>query len=105
MTKLKQVQAIVKDVLQTVPEARDSDMLLFYRICERLNPRALSMPFGLVLLEMRDYNLPAFETVRRTRQKVQADNPDLRGSRRTQQARDALIPEFRSYAVEGAKHG
>ena len=49
------------------------------------------------LLNMKHYGLPGFETVRRSRQKVQADNPDLAGNaavRRKRAKQEAVYREF-----------
>jgi hypothetical protein len=47
---------------------------------------------------MKDYQFPAFETVRRTRQKLQAEFPELSGNREVQEHREANEAVFRDYA-------
>ena len=80
MKDIKRTSDIVKEILEDVPEARNSDMLLYYRVCEKLNDVSLGMPFGIVLVNLKEFNLPPFESVRRTRQKLQASYPELCGS-------------------------
>jgi len=78
--ELNQTLDIVKDTLSHYPAARDSDMYLYHIITLRLNPTAARMPFGDVILRLEELGLPCFETVRRTRQKVQSEHPELKGS-------------------------
>ena len=85
--ELNQTLVLVKDILVAHPAARDSDMCLYSIIVSRLNPAAARMPFGEVILRLNDLGLPCFETVRRTRQKVQAEHPDLKGSVKTRSFR------------------
>ena len=80
MKRIRRTNDIVKDILETVPEARNSDMLLYYRVCERLNHNSIGLPFGIVIVNLKELNLPPFESVRRTRQKLQASYPELRAS-------------------------
>lgn len=80
-TELKNTTELVKSVLKMYPEARNSDNFLYYTICKTIGRRngidvdSMSMP--RFFLHLKDYGFPAFETVRRTRQKIQAENPEL----------------------------
>lgn len=47
---------------------------------------------------MKEYNMPAFETVRRTRQKIQHDNPELSGCDDVEAKRMVNEEMFRDYA-------
>lgn len=85
--ELNQTLVLVKDILKHYPYARDSDMYLYSIIVRRLNPGAATMPFENVILNLDDLGLPCFETVRRTRQKVQAEHPDLKGSEKVRSLR------------------
>jgi hypothetical protein len=44
------------------------------------------------------YSIPAPETVRRARQKIQENTPYLKGSGRCQEARKELEEDFRQFA-------
>ena len=85
--ELNQTLVMVKDILTHYPMARDSDMYLYLRIVKRVNPSAAGMKFEDVILNLNDLGLPCFETVRRTRQKVQAENPGLKGSEKVRSLR------------------
>lgn len=69
------VKNLVYNILDRDPKARNSDMYLYFRVCETLNASAIEKPFGEVLLGLQDLGLPGFETIRRTRQKLQEVNP------------------------------
>jgi len=70
----------VKEILEEVPDARNSDMLLYYMVCYKKNITTLGEPFGYVIMNLKSLKLPPFESVRRSRQKIQAAYPELAGT-------------------------
>ena len=70
---------VVRQALTDHKDARDSDFRLVGWVIKVMCPNAMKMTFGDVLWNASSLNLPSFETIRRTRQKLQHDNPDLRG--------------------------
>lgn len=70
---------IVKKMLTIHPETRDSDQRLICWVYAETNPEVLKLSFSKVMWNSAFFNLPSFETIRRTRQKLQHDNPELRG--------------------------
>lgn len=96
--ELRNTTKIVKDILQGYPEARNSDNLLYIKVCERLNNTALHKPFWQVLASLKELNLPGFETVRRARQKIQASCPELSGDSNVEAQRMINEDIFREYA-------
>jgi hypothetical protein len=96
--ELHTTQDIVKEILETNKMARNSDMALYVKVCEKINPGALSKPFWVVLLSLKEYNLPNFETVRRTRQKLQASYPELAGDVDVEAQRILNEEVFKEYA-------
>lgn len=77
-SKLYETKELVKQVLEENERTRNSDNELYIEICYRINPHVLYMPFADVLSQLAEFSLPPFESVRRTRQKIQAECPDLR---------------------------
>lgn len=77
MKNIKRTQDLVKEILETVPETRNSDDELYFHVCKRINPDAMLKPFYKVVLHRKEHALPPFESVRRTRQKLQAAYPEL----------------------------
>ena len=75
--KNKSIRDLVRKVLELTPEARDDDMLLVALVWERevIN---LDNIFWLI----RDGEVTHFETIRRTRQKLQEIHEELQGKTR-----------------------
>lgn len=106
MNDLKAVSAMVKNILMEDSQARNDDNVLYLKVLQRVSNRnsidLQSMTVPVFLLKMREYGLPGFETVRRSRQKVQADNPELAGSavvRRKRAKQETVYREFATSEV------
>lgn len=78
--KLYETKALVKEVLEENENARNSDNELYIEICYRVNPSAMRLPFADVIGNLDRFGLPPFESVRRSRQKLQEQHPDLRSN-------------------------
>lgn len=100
--ELKNTTELVREVLQSHPKARNSDNELYYWVCAIIGHRngidvhKMSMP--LFFLHLHEYGFPQFETVRRTRQKLQATYPELCGSKTVEGQRRMNEEAFREYA-------
>lgn len=101
MTEIRKTAALVLDVLKEHPQSRNSDMLLYLKVCETINPEALKMPLCAVLPSLKEYGLPPFETVRRARQKIQAVLPYLGSNEKVASFRGEREKDFREFAREG----
>lgn len=101
MNEIRKTASLVLDVLKEQPQTRNSDMLLYLKVCEIINPEALKMPLCAVLPSLKEYGLPPFETVRRARQKIQAVLPYLGSNEKVEAFRDARENDFREFAREG----
>ena len=81
MENLKTVSALVKNILEHDQKARNTDNHLYLMVLEHysglrgIDIHAMTVPVFLKELDRRSF--PGFETVRRSRQKVQATYPDL----------------------------
>lgn len=102
MNDLKAVSAIVKSILTDNVRARNDDNVLYLMVLRHVSDRnnidIQSMTVPVFLLKMKDYGLPGFETVRRSRQKVQADNPELEGTETTRRKRAKQEAVYREFA-------
>lgn len=96
--KLKNIKALVEHILKNVPATRSSDMRLYYEVCSCANPGALEECFGDVIMNLDSLNLPPFESVRRSRQKVQAEHPELAADDVVQVFRAENEQEYRDFA-------
>lgn len=82
MNKEKEIvktHSLVKRILEENRNARNSDLVLYMEICRKVNNSALYLPLYEVLTNFKEYGLPSFETVSRTRRKVQEKHKNLRG--------------------------
>lgn len=101
MNKAKELNTtteLVKDILEHDPAARSSDDYLYYMVCRKIDGNSVNLPFWKVMLNRKEYNFPAFESVRRVRQKMQAKNPELSGDSTVEAYREMNEEVFREYA-------
>ncbi|MCI8632484.1 MAG: hypothetical protein HFE64_03245 [Lachnospiraceae bacterium] len=104
MNELVNTKNLVAGILKQDKTARDSDDYLYYLVCKEKmkaagdNIDGISFRDGLIYRSF--YGLPAFETVRRARQKIQAQNPDLCASADMQGMREMKEARFRAFAKE-----
>ena len=102
MQELKTVTSIVMDVLERYPQTRNSDGLLWLKVLEcqaykmDMDLRMLSVPSFLP--RIKELGFAPFESVRRTRQKLQATYPHLAASETVQIYRAENEAEFRAFA-------
>ena len=100
--ELKTTTDLVKDILRKYPQTRNSDNELYFRVCAELgkqkgiNIHTMSMP--AFFLHMKDYGFPATESVRRARQKLQAEYPELAAVPEVEGQRNLNEKDFRNYA-------
>ena len=103
MNDLKAVSAIVKNILMENTRARNDDNVLYLMVLNHVSNRnsidIQSMTVPVFLMKMKEYGLPGFETVRRSRQKVQADNPELEGTEATRRKRAKQEAVYREFAT------
>lgn len=99
MDNLYRIEDMVAVILKEDEESRNSDTRLYYEFCKRYNPSILSDGFGGVLQNFNDYGLPRFASVSRARRKLQAQRPELRGSKDVKRWRSENELAVCSYAV------
>lgn len=76
---MKDLNDLIKKILTEHKEARDDDFKVIGYVVKALNPEAMQLTFAQTLWNHSKLDLPSFETIRRTRQKIQHDHPELRG--------------------------
>lgn len=99
MSRCSKVGPVVKKVLTEKPYTRDDDFLLIYEVYKEFLPDLDNMSFKDVMLNHKDYKLPYFESVRRTRPKLQNQFSELLSSKIVQEGRRDLEDDYREYAV------
>lgn len=83
MNELKTTAALVKHILETNPQARNSDSFLYLKVIQ---------------LNINNIGFTGFETVRRARQKIQAQYPELAANKSVSAARMENEKDFRAFA-------
>lgn len=106
MRRLKNITKLVITLLETDERCRNSDNYLYYCII-----KTLAFEFGIPIenIKVTDFLLdvdrsrvfPPFETVRRSRQKVQEHRPDLAARINIQGLRADAEAVYVEYAREG----
>ena len=102
MTDLKTTTEIVKAILEEDERTRNSDSFLYLKVLELYAERygivlhKVTVPTFLQHLESMGF--PPFESVRRTRQKIQQHHPELCGSEKVETMRSVNEEVYREYA-------
>lgn len=101
--ELKNIVDLVHAFLRDDPETRSSDSVLYYKILDVYGKRKgidiESMPIPCFFLQMAG-EFPNYESVRRSRQKIQAKYPELSANKNVKQFRDENEAVFREFAVD-----
>ena len=102
MDNLRNTKNLVRTALETSLKARNSDNYLYYLVCKAImQPRGVNidtLSFKEGLLHREQYNLPNYETVRRTRQKIQQEDPALAATAEVEAERAIREEAFREFA-------
>lgn len=109
MKDLKNTKALVTAILEQDQAARNSDYILYLRVLQtiaeqhsNLAPlKSLTVVDFLNGLNKPNCPYPGFETVRRSRQKVQAEFPHLCASKDVKEYRAENEEAFRKFAIGG----
>lgn len=96
--ELNSIKALVKSILEEDEQARNSDSFLYFRLLERIDKAVLTIPVHEFLLSMGLHGIPPFESVRRTRQKIQAECPWLAACDRVKELRTENEEIYREFA-------
>lgn len=100
MKRIHNISEIVKSILTNYPDTRNSDVLLYVKVCKTMNPDIADMSFETAMLRREDLGIANFETVRRSRQKIQSENEHLRACEKVMDARYENWKVMREYAME-----
>ncbi len=77
---MKKYLPIIKEVLEESETSRNDDLVLAYRVFEKIDSQIVTMNLGAVLRRIKDKQIPSFDTCTRLSRKLKQENPDLRGS-------------------------
>lgn len=100
--ELKTTKALVKNILENEPATRNSDSYLYFRVIREIalqkNMELRDVSITEFLLNMSDWGFPPFESVRRARQYIQHDNPELSSNATVLDFRTMNEAVFRQFA-------
>lgn len=103
MAKLKTVAATVKRILEVCPQARNSDSYLYLKVIECMDAdngtEVKWLSVHTFLMNINELGIPNFETVRRARQKIQAQYPELAACRKVDALRANNESAYRAFAL------
>lgn len=98
MDELNSTYDLVKNILNNNERSRNSDNYLFYLVAKNILARkgldADVIGFKELFSSLNKYGIPPFETVTRSRRKVQQKHPELVGSRSVNIERAMKQEEF-----------
>ena len=100
MQKLREVKKYVEEVLREKPYTRSSDNILYSCVIEKLG-----VPSDISAAEFfrraKEIGAPNVESIRRARQKVQAEHPELKGDPDVEAARALEEENYKEFAING----
>ena len=95
--EFKRANALVLKILEENPKTRNSDNLLYLIFLETVHPGITKQSIATILLNLESLGLPCFETIRRARQKIQAEREDLKADEAVQDFRTEREIAFREF--------
>lgn len=103
MNELKNTTALVKSILEQDKRCRNSDSFLYLKVLSAVGKQKgidlekMSVPY--FLLNLHGAGFPGFETVRRTRQKLQQHHPELAACEAVEGFRAENEQKYKAYAL------
>ena len=98
MENLKTLEGKVRIILEKNKDARDDDMVLYLALCNDCLANAGEIPLAEIMERHKSLGLPGFESVSRTRRRLQARYLELMSSVPVQAKRAAGEKDFRRYS-------
>ncbi len=109
MNDLRTTRKLVKSILEENPQTRNSDSYLYFKVlkhrADQMGVDLRQLSVASFLLGMNDFGFPIFETVRRSRQKLQAAFPELAACETVEEYRMENEKVFRGFALEHLEGG
>lgn len=100
MVNFKTTEERVVYVLENYPLTKKSDTNLILAVYALIDREIVNLPFRDVLkLVANDNRFPSFETIRRTRQKAQAQRPELKDEQTAKVREGEMQDSYKEYAL------
>lgn len=95
---LYKTEEVVERVLRQHKDTRSDDFILIYRVFKEINENAvIREPFYQIMLNHKEYGLPAIASVMRARRKVYEKYPYLKPEKISELRKDKE-EEYREYS-------
>ncbi len=98
LKEMKTSKAAIEEVLRTNASTRNSDWILYCEVCRKMGVNVNAVSIEQLCYRHKELNIPHFETVRRMRQRFQAEGfympTEKVGNRRKEESimiKDAVI--------------
>lgn len=98
VNKIKNIEKIVKEILEEDELARRDDCYLILKVVEKLYPMEVGKTFYSVMISATNRGI-SFETITRARRRVQQKNPWLKDEE-TSKIREEEQKEYIDYALD-----
>ena len=100
MVNFKTTEDKVLYLLENYPNTRKCDSDLILAVYALVDRNVVNLSFKEVMnLTKKSNKFPSFETIRRTRQKLQANNPDLKDKGTAKIREGAMQESYKDYAL------
>ena len=100
MIELTEIQYMVYEILRDNEECRNSDNLLYIEVLKKYNINVMGTSIYSFFNNFSDFSVPRFESVARSRRKVQELLPELGSTESVRKWRKDNESMFREYAKE-----
>lgn len=95
---LYKTEEVVERVLRQHKDTRSDDFILIYRVFKEINENAvIREPFYQIMLNHKEYGLPAIASIMRARRKVYEKYPYLKPEKVTKLRKDKK-EEYKEYS-------
>lgn len=92
------IEEVVEMVLRQHKDTRSDDFILIYRVFKEINENVIvRLPFFEVMLNHKEYKLPAIASIMRARRKVYEKYPYL-NPKKMQKLRKAQEAKYKDYS-------
>lgn len=103
MSKMKNIENLVKQCLEENKKAREDDFILILNVYDKILPPQVDR-YSLNLISLftnhKFYKLFPFESITRARRKLQNKYPELQAEKIIVEARSQEEVEYRNYALD-----
>lgn len=106
MKTIKNTEAQVRAMLEKAPATRESDHILFIRLCieqarkNRDNAELIARVLDHIMIHGKENGYPNFESVGRARRKLQEKDHRLQATARTKKGRKDREIVFKEYGLD-----